>query len=92
MSAQLYVTRHEKIGLMCTNYTPSCYSMYLTFWVKYASYSSCKSVVDKLCLNTKLFNFKVHESVQTLCVHNPYFLMLGHILSMRYGENSMDCV
>ena len=86
----LYVTQHEKIGLMCTKYTPSHYSIYLTFSVRCTSsvncmklpimfYSSCKSFTDKLCLSTKLYNFEVQKSSQILCAHKPYFLMPGHI-------------
>ena len=84
-------TWHEKIWLKCTKYTPSHYSMYLTSCVRYTSfvncirfpivfYSSCKSFIDKLCLSTKLYNFKIQKSSHILCAHKPYFLMLGHIL------------
>ena len=38
---KIYVTRHEKIGLMYTKYTPSHYSTYLNFYVSYMSYVNC---------------------------------------------------
>ena len=73
---------------MYTNYTPSYYSMYLTFCVRYTIsvncmkfpivfYSSCKSSL-LVCLSTKLYNFKVQKSNQILCTHKPYFLMPVH--------------
>ena len=85
-----YVTRHEKIELMCTKYTPLHYSTSLTFCVRYTSsvnfiifsitcYSTCKSFIDKLFLRTKLWNFEIQKGGQILCAHKPYFLMLGHI-------------
>ena len=88
-----YVTRHEKIGLVCTKYTPSHNSTYLTFSIRYMRYVNCmkfpivcctsnKSFTDKLCLTTKLWNFKVQKSGQILCAHKPYFLMPGHIYSL----------
>ena len=43
----VYVTQHEKIGLMCTKYTPSDYSNYLIFCTIYK-----RSVK---CLNSPLF-------------------------------------
>ena len=60
-----YVTQHEKIGLMCTKYSPSHYSTYLRFFVRYTSSvnciifamdccTSCKSFINKVCLDTKL--------------------------------------
>ena len=60
-----YVTRHEKIGLMCIKYTTSNHSTYLIFCVRYTSfvncikyaivcYSNCESFIDKLCLGTML--------------------------------------
>ena len=59
------MTRHEKIGLMCTKFTPSHYSTYLTFSERCTSSVNCikfpivcgtsnKSFTDKLCLSTKL--------------------------------------
>ena len=33
-----------------------------------------------LLLNTELFKFEIQKYGQILCVHKPYFLMLGHIL------------
>ena len=88
----IIVTQHEKIGLMCTKYTPSHYFTYLTFCVRYTSsvnfikisivcYRTLKSFIDKLFFSTKLWNFEVHKSSQILCVHKPYFLMLGHLYS-----------
>ena len=71
-------------------HTPSYYSTYLNFCIRYKSsincvnfpivhHTSCKSLIDKLCLDTKLWNFKVHQSGQILCAHKPYFLMPDHI-------------
>ena len=34
----IIMTQHDKIGLMCTKYTPSHYSTYLTFSITYTSY------------------------------------------------------
>ena len=76
---------------MCTKYTPSHCSTYLTFYVRYTSsancktflivfYSRCKRFVDKLCLSTKLWNFNFPKIGQILYAHKPYFLMLGHNL------------
>ena len=84
------MTWYEKIGLMCTKYIPSCYSTYRTFCISYQSSvncikllivycSSCKSFIGQLRLDTKLWNFKVKECGQILCVHKPYFLMPRHI-------------
>ena len=61
----IIVTQHEKIELMCTKYTPSHYSTYLTFSIRYTSYVKCinfpsvcctsnKKFTDKLCLSIKL--------------------------------------
>ena len=83
------VTRREKIGLTYTKYIPSHYYTYLTFSTRYTSYvnflkfpivcfTSNKSFTDKLCLSTRLWNFKVRKSGQILCAHKPYFLMPGH--------------
>ena len=35
-----------------------------------------------LLLCTELFKFKIQKYGQILCVHKPYFLMLGHILTL----------
>ena len=35
-----------------------------------------------LLLSTELFKFEIQKYGQILCVHKPYFLMLGHILYM----------
>ena len=85
-----FVTRHEKIGLMCTKYTALHYSTYLTFCVSYVFSVNCikfssgywiifKSFMDKLCSGTKLLNLELPKSGQILCAHKPYFLMPGHI-------------
>ena len=80
----LYVTRHEKIGLICTKYTSSHYPMYLNIWVRYLSsvncrtfsivwYTSCKSFIDKLYLGTKWSYFKF-QKVGKFYVHiSPIF-------------------
>ena len=63
--ASIFVTRHEKTGLMCTKYTPLYYSTLLEFFVSYFNSinciifsivycTSCKSFMDKVCLNAKL--------------------------------------
>ena len=68
-SLYTYVTQHEKIGLMCTKYTPSYYSICLTFCTCYSKSVTCvkqpivscmpgKNVSVKLCLIMKLCNFK----------------------------------
>ena len=51
----LNVTRHEKIGLMCTKYTLSHYSTYLTFRVSYASSVNCIQQLIACCTSTKCF-------------------------------------
>ena len=35
-----------------------------------------------LLLSIELFKFEIQKYGQILCVHKPYFLMLGHILYM----------
>ena len=37
-----------------------------------------------LLLSTELFKFEIQKYGQILCVHKPYFLMLGHIYSMLF--------
>ena len=80
------MTWHEKIGLMCTTYALKNYFLCLTFCIGYTSsvncitflivcYTSCKVLIDKICL----WNFDVQKVFQILCVHKPYFLILGHI-------------
>ena len=34
-----------------------------------------------LLLSTELFKFEIQKYGQILCVHKPYFLMLGHKFS-----------
>ena len=66
----LFVTQHEIIGLTCTKYILSHYSTYLTFSIGYTPSVNCikfpivcftntKDFIDKLSLETKLWNFKV---------------------------------
>ena len=80
----LYVTQHEKIGLMCTKYTPSHYFNYLTSCIRYTSSvnaielpihccTSSTIFVDKLCLGTKLRNFKVQKVVKFYAHISPIF-------------------
>ena len=87
----VFVTQHEKTGLMCTKYTNPHYSIYLTFRASCTSFVNCikfpmvyytssKKFIDKLCLGTKVWNFKVQISGEILCARKPYFLILGHIL------------
>ena len=45
-----------------------------------------KNFIDKLCLEEKLGNFKIHKRGQILCAHKPYFLMPGH----NYGFHLVD--
>ena len=57
-----YVTWHEKIGLMCTNYTSSHYSIYLTFYTSYTRSVNCNEWPIVCYINTKslaLLNHKV---------------------------------
>ena len=60
-----YVTRHEKMGLVCTKHIPLHYSTNLTFSINYTSSvkrikisiaccTSCKCFIDNLCLGIKL--------------------------------------
>ena len=39
------------------------------------------NVIRLLFLSAKLLKFEIQKSGQILCVHKPYFLMPGHILS-----------
>ena len=85
------VTRHEKIGLMCIKYIPSHYYAYLNLSIRYTCDVNCikfpivcftsnKSFTNKLCLNTKLWNFKVQKMVKFYVhIYKPYFLLPGHI-------------
>ena len=36
--------------------------------------------ITLLLLSTELFKFEIQKYGQILCVHKPYFLMLGHNL------------
>ena len=90
------MTRHEKIGLMCTEYTPSHF-IYLIFCVSstyivfhwsinciqfsIVCYTSWKSFIDKVCFGTTSWDFKVQNCGQILCAYTHYFLMLGHTCS-----------
>ena len=75
-----YVTRHEKIGLMCTKYTPLHYSTYLTFCVSYTCSVKIvlnSPVVTGLFAKVSLINYVQAQSYETLksqkvvtfCVH-----------------------
>ena len=65
MNTKTNVTRHEKIGLMYTKYTPSYSFTYLIFCTNYTSSVNCNEkpigcctiserFIIKLCLITKL--------------------------------------
>ena len=84
----IYVTQHEKIGLMCTIYTSLNYFTYFTFCVSYRSSVNCikfslvcstsfESFIDKLNFGCKVV--QPQKSGQSLCAHKPDLLMLGHI-------------
>ena len=96
-----FVTQHEKIGLMCTKYTPSDYSIYLRFCVSYISSvncikipivccTSCKSINNEVCLGTKLWNL---EKVVKFYVHiSPIFscwvtLMILDLLILNWTSS-----
>ena len=49
------VTQHEKIGLMCTKYTPSHYSVYPTFIVSYVRSVNCNALPKVSCTTIKSF-------------------------------------
>ena len=40
-----------------------------------------------LLLCIELFMFEIQKYGQILCVHKPYFLMLGHIYSYRFAKS-----
>ena len=42
-------------------------------------YINDKNFISLLLLNTELFKLEIQKYGQILCVHKPYFLMLGHI-------------
>ena len=60
MLMYVYVTRHEKIGLMCTKYMPLHYSTYLTFYVTYTSFVNCIKFPIVCCSSCKSFIVEVH--------------------------------
>ena len=75
---------------MCTNYTPSYYSMYFRIFVSYTSSvkfvkfpivccTSPKSFMDKLCLG-KCYETSKSKKVIKFYVHiSPIFLLPGHL-------------
>ena len=86
----LFVTRHEKTGLMYTKYTCSYYCEYLPYCIRYSQSVSCmrfltnccingEKFVRLLCLHKKLFNFGIQKCGQISCAHKTHFLMPGHI-------------
>ena len=86
----LYVTWHEKTGLMYTKYTHSYKTEYLHCCTSYLQSASCIRLCrndsisgDKFvkipCLHKKVFNFEIQKCGQTLCAHKTHFLMPGHI-------------
>ena len=91
--AFVYVTRHEKTGLMYTKYTRLYKTEYLHCCTSYLQSASCTRLCrndcisgDKFvkipCLHKKLFNFEIQKCAcgQILCAHKTHFLMPGHIL------------
>ena len=90
ISTTIYVTRHEKTGLMYTKYTRSYYYKYLRYCIRYSQSVSCmrfltnccinaEKFVRLLCLHKKLFNFEIQKCGQISCAHKTHFLMPGHI-------------
>ena len=88
-SKALYMTRHEKTGLMYTKYTSSYYGTYLLYCLRYYNSLNCIRLPITCCINDrncirlqvllmKLFKFKIYKCGQILCAHKPYFLMPGH--------------
>ena len=76
---------------MCTKYTLSRYSSYLNVCVCYVSSenciqcltecsTSCKTFTNKLCLGTKLHNYKVQKSCQNfMCTQVLFSHARSHI-------------
>ena len=92
----LIVTRHQKIGLVCTKYIASHYSMYLILCVSYTdsvnyNYPLCSVLVTKVSLISycmfmhKLMKLKSPKSSQILCANKPYFLMPGHNSTVKFA-------
>ena len=46
------------------------------------------NVIRLLFLSAKLLKFEIQKSGQILCVHKPYFLMLGHIYVAFHSQSS----
>ena len=97
-----YMTWHDQIGLIHTKYTLSHYSTYLTFCVSYTSCTnynslpivcctSCKILIDTLCLGIQSYETSKSKKRWFLCAH---FLMLGHILYplQMYSTLPCDCL
>ena len=80
LSSFTYVTRHEKIGLMCTKYTSSYYSTYI-FHLLCKLYIFCKLLKSPLCAVLQL-QLQIPKSGQILCTYKTYFLMQGHICNL----------
>ena len=55
MDLGTFVTRHEKIGLICTKYTTSHNSTYLTFCESYTSSVNCLKLLNVYCTSIKSF-------------------------------------
>ena len=80
----IYVTRHEKTGLMYTKYTSSYYGLYLLYCSTYQSSVNCYRFAMKCYINgdnfirllfllIKLFKFE-SKNVLKFCVHiSPIF-------------------
>ena len=92
MYLNVFVILHEKIARMCTKYTSSHYLILCVSQAIAVNFieltivcrTTKNSSINKLCLCTKLQNFQVQKSSQILCVHKPYFLILGHIYVMYF--------
>ena len=48
-----------------------------------------KKFISLLLLSTELFKLEIQKYGQILCVHKPYFLMLGHISVMPITKWNM---
>ena len=92
----IYVTWHEKTGLMYTKYTYPHYGVYLHYCIRFTKsvnfirfpMNSCingENCAGLPCVCMKLFNSEIQKCGQILCAHKPYFLMPGHIYIHTYS-------
>ena len=89
----IFVTEHEKTGLMYTKYIYLYYGTYLLYCLRYLNSVNCirftmkwsingGNAIRLLFLSAKLLKFEIQKCGQILCAHKPYFLMPGHILAL----------